>query len=68
MILGSTQDRLVVSFKNRFSTGQAYMAFSRSRTLEGLQLLDFDPGKLRASKNVEKQMHRILSEMHLASP
>ena len=65
---GSTQDRLVVSFKNRFSSGQAYEALSRPRTLEGLQLFDFHPGKIRTSKNVEKEMHRILSEMQLASP
>ena len=31
---GSTQDRLVVSFRNRFSSGQAYVALSRARTLE----------------------------------
>ena len=30
--------------------------------------MDYDPGKIRASEKVEKEMQRILSEMHLASP
>ena len=39
-IQGSTLDNVFVSFKNSFFPGQANVALSRSRTLEGLQLLD----------------------------
>ena len=67
-VQGATLDKIVVSFKNRFSSGQAYVALSRARTLEGLQLLDFDSDKIRANIHVQKEMQRILSEMHLPSP
>ena len=67
-VQGATLDKIVVSFKNRFSSGQAYVALSRARTLEGLQLIDFDADKIRANRNVQKEMQRILLDLHLPSP
>ena len=67
-VQGSTHDEIVVCFKHSFLPGQAYVALSRSRTLKGLQLLDFNPENIRASSNVKKEMKRLLTEMRLPSP
>ena len=67
-VQGSTHDEIVVCFKHSFLPGQAYVALSRSRTLKGLQLLDFNPENIRASTNVKKEMKRLLTEMRLPSP
>ena len=67
-IQGSTLDNVVVSFKNSFFPGQAYVAFSRSRKLDGLQLLDLEAKNIKASASVKKEMERLLLEMPLPSP
>ena len=36
--------------------------------MEGLQLLGFDPKKIRASAAVKEEMDRLLTYMHLPSP
>jgi ATP-dependent DNA helicase PIF1 len=40
---GMSIDMLVVDLSKVFEPGQAYVALSRARTLEGLQVLSFDP-------------------------
>ena len=41
--------------------GQAYVAFSRVRTLEGLHLLGFDNNAIRANQSVVDEMNRLHS-------
>lgn len=41
-------DHVDVSFEGIFEAGQAYVALSRVRTLEGLYLHDFQPQRVRA--------------------
>jgi hypothetical protein len=66
-VQGLTVSKIVVSFKNRFNDGQAYVALSRAKSAEGLFILDFDPKKIRASKAVADEM-TILHTQKRISP
>lgn len=44
---GMTIERVVLSLERSFEYGMAYVALSRATSLEGLQLLDFDPKVIR---------------------
>ena len=43
----------------RFSPGQAYVAFSRVKNLEGLHVLNFNPKAIKASRDVKIEMERL---------
>jgi ATP-dependent DNA helicase PIF1 len=43
---GQTLERVKVDLGRVFEKGQAYVALSRATTLEGLQVLNFDPAKV----------------------
>lgn len=49
---GMTFDKLVVNFDRIFDYGQAYVALSRTRYLEGLIIKGFNPNKIVANKEV----------------
>lgn len=49
---GMTFDKLVVNFNKIFDYGQAYVALSRTRSLEGLIIKGFDHNKIRANEKV----------------
>ncbi|XP_069109785.1 ATP-dependent DNA helicase PIF1-like [Argopecten irradians] len=61
-VQGITLNNIVVSFDNRFNHGQAYVALSRSRTLNGLYILNFDDKKITANSSVIKEMERMRKE------
>jgi ATP-dependent DNA helicase PIF1 len=44
---GQTLERVKVDLRRIFEKGQAYVALSRATSLEGLQVLGFDPRKVR---------------------
>ena len=67
-IQGQSLDRIVVSFDKPFRDGQAYVALSRARKLEGLHLTSFDPAKIHSSKPVAREMHRLTNTMSMANP
>ena len=58
---GATLDSIVVSMKSRFGAGQAYVAMSRVKTLQGLHFLDFNGNKIHASREVSAEMQRLRS-------
>ncbi|CAE6379634.1 unnamed protein product [Rhizoctonia solani] len=49
---GQTIDRLSVNLANTFAPGQAYVAISRCKNLEGLQVLNFSPSSVFVDKKV----------------
>jgi len=49
---GMTLDSAIINFKNIFSTGQAYTALSRVKTLDKLQILNFNLEGFKNSKEV----------------
>ena len=49
---GQTLDHVRVDLGRVFEKGQAYVALSRATTMEGLQVLNFDPNKVQAHERV----------------
>jgi len=49
---GATLDNVIIDFNKIFESGQAYVALSRTRSLEGLHLKYFDPKKIVANKKI----------------
>jgi len=50
---GLSLDAVVVDIKGCFAEGQAYVALSRARSREGLQVVNFDPSRVTASEDVK---------------
>ena len=72
-VQGLTLDEIVVDMKGgRFSPGQAYVAFSRVKKLEGLHIVNFNPKAIKASEDVKEEMARLakkqLSPLPLFTP
>lgn len=49
---GMTLDCVEISLARVFESGQAYVALSRARSLEGLRVMDFDPRVVQANQDV----------------
>ena len=59
-VQGLTLDEIVVDMKGgRFSPGQAYVAFSRVKTLQGLHILNLNARAIKKSIDVENEMVRL---------
>lgn len=50
---GQTLKRVTVDLANVFEWGQAYVALSRATSLDGLQVLNFYPGRVKAHPKVK---------------
>lgn len=61
-VQGKTMEKIVACMGDsgtRFMPGQAYMAFSRVKTLDGLFLKQFNALKIRCSPAVREEMKRL---------
>ena len=67
-VQGMTMDSIVVdmsSDKGRYMNGQAYVAFSRVRTYDGLHIINYNRHQIRVSHQVRKEMDRLRKEKRL---
>ena len=67
-VQGMTMDRIVVDMsqsKGRFQRGQAYVAFSRVRTYEGLNIIGYNRHQIQTCGRVKNEMERLRSERKL---
>ena len=64
-----TLDKIVVDMKGgHYSPGQAYVAFSRVKTLQGLHVLNFNPKAIKASSDVQNEMTRLNNKLLPSAP
>ena len=49
--------------KGRFKPGEAYVAFSRVRTLEKLHIINYTQNQIHVSEHVEKEMERLIKNI-----
>jgi ATP-dependent DNA helicase PIF1 len=47
---GLTLDHCIISMKDIFEKGQAYVALSRAKSMDGLQVVQFDPSLVKADQ------------------
>ena len=45
--------------KGKYYPGQAYVAFSRVKKLEGLHIINYTRSQIKISPNVEEEMERL---------
>ncbi|XP_056388989.1 ATP-dependent DNA helicase PIF1 isoform X2 [Hyla sarda] len=62
---GMTLDCVEISLSRVFESGQAYVALSRARNLEGLRVMDFDPKAVNANPYVLQFYARLKKERAL---
>jgi hypothetical protein len=59
-VQGLTLDKAVIDLGPKiFTFGMAYVALGRVKSLEGVQLLDFSPKAIKASRAVHEEMERL---------
>ncbi|XP_074150934.1 ATP-dependent DNA helicase PIF1 [Sminthopsis crassicaudata] len=62
---GMTLDCVEISLARVFESGQAYVALSRARSLQGLRVLDFDPSVVRCDPRVLKYYASLRQQAYL---
>ena len=59
-VQGLTLEQIVVDMKGKvFDPGQAYVAFSRVKSIEGLFIKNFNSASIRVNADVVNEMERL---------
>ena len=62
-VQGLTMDQIVVDMVDKvFDAGQAYVAFSRVKTLDGLFIKNFKPSNIKFNAGVLNEMKRLSTQ------
>ena len=68
-VQGLTMDQIVVDMVDKvFDAGQAYVAFSRVKTLEGLFIKNFKSTNIRVNADVVNEMRRLSTQSLPSEP
>ena len=68
-VQGLTLNEIVVDMKGgRFTSGQAYVAFSRVKTLHGLHILNFNAKSIKSNSDVQNEMARLSKKLLPPTP
>ena len=69
-VQGLTLDEIVVDMENskRFNAGQAYVAFSRVKSLKGLHVFNFQSDAIKCSPKVSKEMAQLGTKLVSSVP
>ena len=68
-VQGKTLDQIVVTMgKQTYRSGQAYVAFSRVRSIDGLYIIDFNPVSIRTNDAVRNEMARFANKTIPVTP
>lgn len=62
---GLTVDNILISTENIFCDGQAFVAFSRVKSLGGLHLVDFDPSTITCDVVALTEYNRLRQSINL---
>ena len=58
-VQGLTVDQIVVDMSKFFASGQAYVALSRVKTLDGLQIINYKRSAIMTDQKVHEEMDRL---------
>ena len=67
-VQGSTVNRIAISLEKGLRAGQAYVALSRSKTLDGIYVKKFSEKQIKADDDVVLEMKRLAAEQTITKP
>ena len=67
-VQGATLPKIAISFERGLRSGQAYVALSRSKTLDGIYIKGFRENQIKVDQDVVVKMKRMFKEAQAKKP